>query len=113
MDYTKAIALVDAELEKQLNKHGFTPEWQYQHPEYYDDDQLLDASKKLLSLLMVIKETDGLPNPPKNWDWQRWNHLINHSFEDRLIMAASFICAHHDYLKYIQNRKNIKHGNIR
>jgi len=92
--------LVVRERHKQNNKHGFTSAWQFDHPEYYDKGQLLSAAH-ILSSNTGEEHKDYLYNNwPDNWDRERWKHLCDHSYKERLAMAASFICAHSDYLEY-------------
>jgi len=88
-----ALSCFKAERKYQEDKHGFTTEWQRQHPEFYQFGQLLYAARQLANL-----DADLISSvAPTNWDNEWWLRLTKKSLKDRLIIAGTFIAAHYDY----------------
>ncbi len=54
--YTEGVNLIGEERNKQIEKHGFTAEHHAQHPEWYDERQLLSAA----TMLSGYDADDGL-----------------------------------------------------
>lgn len=94
----KAHQLVKAERFKAMTVHGYTPQWQYDHPEYYENNQMYKAAMELM-------QTVPSHIQPLNWDRARWKHLRAHSHQDRLIIAAQFLCAQYDYNVFKESKK--------
>jgi hypothetical protein len=83
------VELIAEEREKQITKHGFTGEHHACHPEWYSDNQLIEASVKI-----------GAPIPydiaPKGWDKKWFTNLCNRPHKERLIISAALIAAELD-----------------
>lgn len=83
------IELISEEREKQISKHGFTGEHHFNHPEYYDKNQLVEAAVKI-----------GAPIPynqaPENWDAKWFSNLCNRPYKERLIISGALIVAEID-----------------
>ena len=92
---TVGIQLISAERQKQIEKHGFTAEHHVNHPEWYDQNQLIYAAN------VLAKQETRTPWTPANWD-QRWfNNLVERPHRDRLIIAGALIAAELDRLDLI------------
>lgn len=93
------VQLITEEREKQISKHGFTGKHHFNHPEWYENGQLITASNRL-----SIKNT--VPIPPKNWNVVWFTKLCLKTHRERLIISGALICAELDRLNYIeQNTK--------
>lgn len=91
---------ISSERLKQIDKHGYTGKNQAEHPEFYSEGQLLQASRELsytnapLSLRV-----------PKNWDMEWFMRLAKKPFEDRIRIAGALLAAELDRLKYLMDNK--------
>ena len=92
------IELIADERQKQIDKHGFTGEHHANHPEWYEQNQLIEASMKL-SFIIADDET------PKNWDKEWFTNLCQRNSVERLIIAGALIAAELDRLKFITERR--------
>ncbi len=92
------------EREKQISKHGFTGKHHAEHPEWYDDGQLIAAANYLLQSFY------GRPNPsdwfPKNWDKEWFHRLCAKSYLERLIIAGALLAAEYDRLEALGELNN-------
>jgi len=82
--------------EKQIGKHGFTAEHHANHPEWYENGQLIEAAHKL-SFVLSNDET------PENWDSEWFSNLCRRPHQERLIIAATLIASEWDRLEYLKN----------
>lgn len=82
--------------EKQILKHGFTGEHHALHPEWYDKNQLIEASIKL-------SYTVANDEAPENWDKEWFLNLCGRPHKERLIIAAALICAEMDRIIWLEN----------
>lgn len=87
------IELMSEERQKQITKHGFTGEHHFNHPEWYDKHQLIEASMKLS---YVIPNDEA----PYNWDKDWFSHLCNRPYEERLIISGALIAAEIDRIQF-------------
>jgi hypothetical protein len=87
------VQLITEEREKQISKHGFTGEHHFNHPEWYNKGQLIEAAVKL-SNVIAYNQT------PENWDGQWFTNLCRRTHKERLIIAGALICAEIDRLNY-------------
>lgn len=99
MDKT-GIELIAKERQKQIDKHGFTGEHHANHPEWYDQNQLIEAAS-FLSTPHVSPNTWY----PLNWDYNWFYDLCNRNYEERLAIAGSLIAAEIDRLEYLKEIK--------
>jgi len=91
-----AIQCFTEEIKYQIDKHGFTPKYHREHPEFYQYGQLAYAARQLASL-----DSDMISSvPPTNWDHAWWQRLIKKPLHERLIIAGTFIANQYDYLFY-------------
>ena len=88
------VELITAEREKQISKHGFTGEHHFNHPEWYDKNQLIVASN-----ILIVKEKKPCL-VPENWDREWFQRLCDKPYEKRLIIAATLIVAEIDRISY-------------
>lgn len=96
------VKLIAQERQKQTEKYGFTAEYQAQHPEWYDKEQLAYAAHSLLSLeskpAMYIKE-------PYNWDKEWFIRILKKASADknyRYKVAGSLLAAELDRLNELE-----------
>lgn len=87
------VQLITEEREKQISKHGFTGEHHFNHPEWYENGQLIEASHKL-SFIMSNSET------PQNWDSEWFKDLCRRPYKERLIIAGALIGAEIDRISF-------------
>lgn len=102
MENTKTgVELIAEERQKQIDKHGFTAQYHVEHPEYYEQNQLNQASASLI-LFDVIPD-DLFLEVPENWDKDWFYKLLNHSQFERLVIAGALIAAELDRLNLKEN----------
>jgi hypothetical protein len=85
----------------QKNKHGFTGEHHADHPEWYADNQLIEAAQHL-------SDPELLPQDiwfPKNWDEEWFYRLCKKPFKKRLEIAGAMLAAEYDRLLVLEERK--------
>lgn len=87
------VQLITEEREKQISKHGFTGEHHFNHPEWYDENQLIDASRRL-----SYKTAND--STPTNWDAEWFKNLCDRPYKERLVIAGALIGAEIDRLSY-------------
>src|SRR5690606_34498006 len=83
---------------KQKNKHGFTGEHHADHPEWYADNQLIEAAQHLSDPELVPND----PWFPKNWDRVWFLELCTRPFRERLEIAGALLAAELDRLIVIE-----------
>ncbi len=86
---------------KQIEKHGFTAAHHAMHPEWYDNNQLIDAAAKL-SHKIAYNET------PENWSYEWFTNLCNRPHKERLIIAGALLASEWDRLNYLEEN-NTEH----
>lgn len=89
------VELITEEREKQISKHGFTGEHHFNHPEWYEDNQLIKAAN-----LLALKNLSYNTWFPKNWDAKWFKNLCDRPYKERLIIAGALIAAEIDRLSY-------------
>ena len=94
------VELITAEREKQISKHGFTGEHHFNHPEWYEENQLIYASQILLSKNIDPDRIKKYNLFPKNWDREWFQRLCDKPYEKRLVIAATLIVAEIDRISY-------------
>ncbi|WP_143147260.1 hypothetical protein [Chishuiella changwenlii] len=92
------IELIAEERQKQISKHGFTGEHHANHPEWYDQGQLLLAAKTLIKV--DLKDNVYYP---LNWDHTWFYNLCRRDYKERLIIAGALIAAEIDRLQNEQS----------
>ncbi len=94
---------------KQIEKHGFTAEHHANHPEWYDNEQLISAAH-------MISQYDEFESPedlyrelcPLNWDLDWWQRLCDKPKIERLAMAGAFIAAEIDRVLFLIHSSETK-----
>jgi len=93
-----AVELIATERnEKQIGKHGFTAEHHANHPEWYEEGQLIEAANTL-----SMKEIKSCL-VPLNWDIVWFEELCTRPYQERLIISAALIASEWDRLEYLKN----------
>lgn len=99
--------LVKAERQKQINKHGYTPE----HDDKHWDGSIADAAACYAatgSVYLKYELTDGSFNYPPLFPW---NHEYlkkeDHDRKEQLIIAAALINAEYDRLDRIYKKATV------
>jgi len=92
---SKGVELIAIERKKQIEKHGFTAEHHAKHPEWYDENQLIDASRRLSYKIA----NDSVPT---NWDSDWFSNLCKKPYTERLIIAGALLASEWDRLDYLQ-----------
>ncbi|RQO37927.1 hypothetical protein DBR39_13645 [Chryseobacterium sp. KBW03] len=93
---TNGVLMIAKERQKQIDKHGFTAEYHVNHPEYYEDKQLIQATVTLL--LQDLAPHDLVTEIPTNWDAVRFQDLIDRGHIERLTIAGALLAAELDRL---------------
>ena len=75
------VELISDEREKQIVKHGFTGEHHFNHPEWYDKNQLIQAANTLSN-----PGTIEHCRLPLNWDFEWFRNLTKRSYQERLVI---------------------------
>jgi len=106
-NYEPAHKVISSERAKQYEK-GYTPQYAFENPEYYDQGQLIEAAM-MLTWDDASNTGDfrrAAPSiVPLNWDPEKWLKLLQKSYYERLIIAGSFIAAQVDYVAYCKSKK--------
>lgn len=89
------VQLITEEREKQISKHGFTGEHHFNHPEWYEDEQLIKAAKHLTKKPFISSYF-----VPKNWDVEWFYNLTQRPYKERLIIAGALIAAEIDRISF-------------
>lgn len=92
------IEAFSGERQKQIDKHGFTGQHHAEHPEWYDDNQLIDAANWLSSPKQISSTWF-----PKNWDKEWFDRLFKKPFKERLKIAGALLAAEWDRQKALGN----------
>lgn len=108
------VDLIDDERVRQIVKHGFTVEHDAAtHP----NGELYEAAQMLLfGVGMEYKHLPSLPKKslvygqPRTFTREYWVSLLEKSYKERIIIAASFLAAEHDRLDYMEQQKEVKDG---
>lgn len=90
-----SIPLIIKERLKQINELGRTITWNRENNANY---QLVHAAARI-SWAPGDEGFDLMREPlfiPEGWDKDFWNKMLDKSYKDRLIIAASLICAEID-----------------
>ncbi len=90
------IELIADERLEQMEKHGRTIE---QDVALNGFSQLSEAASKLS--FKDIDDIHGIEDPPKGWDFDIWNKMINKPYKERLIIAGALIAAEIDRIQVI------------
>lgn len=93
------IRLISDERQKQIDKHGFTGKHHAEHPEWYDNRQLIQAAETLL--MPEIKSCFV----PTNWDGKWFFDLCKRDYKQRLVIAGALIAADLDRLNAVANKE--------
>jgi len=86
------LELISKERDKQISKHGFTGEHHANHPEWYDRNQLTEASN---SLSMVEINSVLVPF---GWDAEWFKSLCERPYIERLSIAGALLASEIDRL---------------
>jgi len=95
------VELIREERQKQINKHGFTGEHHFNHPEWYDRNQLIHASQILLQKEIETDRIKKYGLLPFNWNSDWFLDLCNRPYEERLIIAGALVASEIDRLNII------------
>ncbi|MBD8081110.1 hypothetical protein [Chryseobacterium caseinilyticum] len=91
---TPGIQELAAERQKQIDKHGFTAEHHVNHPEWYENKQLIVAAASLLLQDLTPEQASG--DFPENWDEKWFADLLSRSEAERVIIAGALLAAELD-----------------
>lgn len=94
------VDLIFKERQKQIDKHGFTAEYQANHPEFYEDGQLLYAVRKLFDYDILGENI----LEPLNWDRDKFIKLCKKSRKERIIIAGALLAAELDRLIELEKK---------
>ena len=94
------VQLITEEREKQISKHGFTGEHHFNHPEWYENGQLIRASQILLTKTIDSERIKKYHLFPKNWDAEWFKNLCDRPYNERMIIAGALIGAEFDRISY-------------
>jgi len=94
------VELIAEERLKQIEKHGFTGEHHAEHPEWYEEGQMIEAACYLLSVNVVFV----LEFTPLHWDAKWFKRLCDKPYKERLIIAGALISAEIDRLRELERR---------
>lgn len=83
------IELIAQERDEQLNKHGFTPEFEDANKQYYNEGQHTQAALYSLS---------GNEEWPESWNTEWREKIDKKPYKERLVIAAALLAAEYDYL---------------
>ena len=92
----RAIAL---ERKDQIERFGFTGEHHAKHPEFYNENQLIDAACMLASynkdneFTYMHRQKNMMPD---NWNLEWWQKMIDKPLKERLEIAGAMIAAEWD-----------------
>ena len=92
------VELIAEERQKQIVKHGFTGEHHFNHPKWYDRNQLIEASN-----ILSMKEIRSCL-VPFNWDAEWFQELCSRRYKERLIIAGALIAAEIDRLSFTDSK---------
>lgn len=92
------IELIAQERAEQKEKHGFSNDYQKNHPEYYEKQELAIAAREMLNT------QPGIESFPESWD----NHdmikrMVAKSYKERLIIAGALIAAEIDRVQSLES----------
>jgi len=108
LDLSEGVKAILQERRKQIDKYGFSAEFQAEHPEYYGAEQLISAAYELLKI-----DYDDYPLDvrqygvvcPKGWDKEWFTKLALKDKKDRIRIAAALLAAELDRLNYLETNK--------
>ena len=91
------IEKINDERNEQLDIHGRTIEYDVEHN---SEGQLSKAAS-----ILCIEDIDSIhPDPdehcPDGWSYDLWIHMVSKPWEDRLIIAGTFMAAEIDRLRH-------------
>ena len=96
------IELISIERDEQLNKHGFTHQYTYEHPEYYEEGQLAVVAREMLA---EFPHTDNFPISWDNADMIE--HMRTKPYIERLAIAGALIAAEIDRVNEYYEKVNV------
>lgn len=94
------IELIAQERQKQIDKYGFTGYHHANHPEWYEEGQLISAATMLADY-----DPSKSPNDlyrdivPLNWDKEWWQRMCDKPLLERLQIAGALIASEIDRLQ--------------
>lgn len=88
------VELIAAERQKQIDKHNFTGEHHANHPEWYDQGQLLDAAR----VLSYEDTSVFLDWCPENWGLDWFRKLLQKPHKERIVISGALIASELDRL---------------
>lgn len=91
------VELIAKERQKQIDKYGFTGEHHADHPEWYEEGQLLSAASVLLK-----NDLSGNVYFPLNWNPHWFYNLCRRKHKERIVIAGALIAAEIDRLQRIK-----------
>lgn len=100
--------LVAKERQKQIDKHGFTAEHHVNHPEWYEEGQLINAAQGLSQYNPDSDRNKAYRDMvPENWDLIWWQKMCDRSHKERLIISGALIVAELDRLTELELQEEI------
>jgi hypothetical protein len=88
------------ERQHQIDKHGFTGEHHANHPEWYEENQLIEAAK-----LLATPDLSGNVWYPKNWDSSWFYDLCRRDHKERLEISGALLAAEYDRLEALAEKE--------
>lgn len=101
------VELIAEERQKQILKHGFTGKHHADHPEWYDQNQLVSASQ-----VLIERDTTLIEWHPLNWDAVWFQRLLDNPYFERLKIAAAMLAAELDRINELKERERRKNNGI-
>lgn len=98
------LELVKAERQKQINKHGYTPE----HDDEHTDGSIADAGACYAATIYIWREDPEEPGEVcPVWPWEaKFFKQEEHDRKQQLIIAAAFINAEYDRIVRAEQKQN-------
>lgn len=91
------IELIAEERQKQIEKYGFTGEHHANHPEWYNDDQLIKAA--FVITINELSDESIRTSLPLNWNLEWFSELCKKPLIERLTIAGALIAAEIDRIQ--------------
>lgn len=113
IDMKTGIEQITEERQHQIEKYGFTGEHHAEHPEWYEDGQLIYAAHTLATRRetnnYLIKRYDEFT--PKNWDKEWFKRLLQRPEVERIKIAAALLAAELDRLNALDSIRGTDYTN--
>lgn len=105
------IELITEERQKQISKHGKTPEHDLEYNKHY---QLCAAIAMLANVeIGYFDKNDAMDNYcPDGWDESWWENLLSKNYEEKMIIIGALAAGELDRIKLYNSKKQQSQSNI-